>query len=152
LSMEPETHANSKPAIGSLVSGIINDAKDLFSQELRLAKKEFSEEIKKTTSAISAIAAGLFVLAVGVGLLLLMAVHLIEATTEIPLWGCYGIVGVVVAIIGIICLMVGKNRTRDVDFKPEETARAVKEDIGWIRARLTSIRIARGRDPLSLRR
>lgn len=150
--MEPETHANSKPAIGSLVSGIINDAKDLFAQEMRLAKKELSEEVKKTTSAITAIAAGLFVLALSAGLLLLMAVHLIAATTDVPLWGCYGIVGVVVAIVGIVCLMVGRNRTRAVDFKPEETARAVKEDIGWIRARLTSIRIARERDPLSLKR
>ena len=150
--MTPETETNSKPAIGTLVGGIINDARDLFAQELRLAKNELGEDIRKTTSALTVMAAGLIVLAMSLGLLLLMVVHLIHATTELSLWVCYGIVGVVVGIIGVVCLLLGKNRARQVDFKPEETANAVKEDVGWIKARLMSARIARERDPLSLRR
>jgi hypothetical protein len=149
--MIPEPETNSKPSIGSLVGGIISDVKDLVAQELALARKEISEDIQKSRTALTALGFSLVALAISLGLLLLMVVHLIDALTNIPLWGCYGIVGAVVAIIGIVFLVFGKNRAQEVDFKPDATAKAVKEDVGWIRARVTSNRAARGHGPLSLR-
>jgi hypothetical protein len=150
--IEPETHSNSKPSIGSLLSGIISDVKDLFIQELRLAKQEISEDLQKGRTAATALGVGLVVLAISLGLLLLMVVHLIDAFTEIPLWGCYGIVGAAVGLIGIVSLIIGKNRAKEVDFKPEATAQAVKEDVGWIKARVMFNRTAKEHEPLSLRR
>jgi uncharacterized membrane protein YqjE len=150
--MIPETETNSKPSIGSLLGGIVSDVKDLFAQELKLARKEISEDIQKTRTALTALGVGLVVLAISLGLLVLMLVHLIDALTNIPLWGCYGIVGVGVGIIGVIFLIMGKNRVQDVDFTPEAAAKAVKEDMGWIRARVISNRIVKEHEPLSLRR
>ncbi|MGH7824011.1 MAG: phage holin family protein [Candidatus Binatia bacterium] len=150
--MISEAQRNSKQSIGSLLSGIISDTRDLFVQELKLAKKELGEDVKRTRTALTALGIGLVILAMSLGLLLLMLVHLISATTPIPLWGCYGIVGVVAAILGAAFLVLGKNRAKDVDFTPQETANAVKEDVGWIRARVTSSRSAKERGPLSLRR
>jgi hypothetical protein len=40
----------------------------------------------------------------------LMVVHLLDALTEIPLWGCYGIVGVVLLAIGGILFYSAKRR------------------------------------------
>lgn len=150
--MIPETETNSKPSIGSLLGGIVSDVKDLFAQELKLARKEISEDIQKTRTALTALGVGLVVLAISLGLLVLMLVHLIDALTNIPLWGCYGIVGVGVGIIGVIFLIMGKNRVQDVDFTPQAAAKAVKEDMGWIRARVISNRIVKEHEPLSLRR
>jgi hypothetical protein len=147
-----ETETNSKPSIGSLVGGIISDVKDLFVQELKLAKKEIGEDIQKTRTALTALGIGLVILAISLGLLVLMLVHLIDALTTIPLWGCYGIVGVAVGLLGVIFLVMGKNSAQDVDFTPQETTKAVKEDVGWIRARVMSSRTAKGQGPLSLRR
>jgi hypothetical protein len=147
---EPET--NSKPSIGSLLGGIIADAKDLFAQELKLARKEIGDDIQKAKAALTALGVGLVVLAISLGLLLLMLVHLIDALTAIPLWGCYGIVGVVLGLIGIVLLISGKNRAQDVDFTPQATANAVKEDVGWIRSRVMFNRTAKEHGPLSPRR
>jgi hypothetical protein len=117
-----------------------------------MAKKEIGEDIHKTRTALTALGVGLVVLAISLGLLLLMLVHLINSVTNIPLWGCYGIVGVIVGIIGTGLLFLGKNRAQQVDFAPEQTAQAVKEDVGWIRARVRSSWIEKRREPLSLRR
>lgn len=150
MSLQPQD--GEKPSIGSLLAGIVNDIKDLFAQELKLARKEITEDIQETRRALTTLGTGLVILTAGFGLLLLMVVHLIDTMTNIPLWGCYGIVGVVVGVIGAVFLVLGKNRAREVDFKPEQTAQAVKEDVGWIRARMRSKRIGRERGPLSLRR
>jgi uncharacterized membrane protein YqjE len=150
MSVQPQD--GEKPSIASLLAGLVNDIKDLFGQELKLARKEIAEDIRKTRAALTALGIGLVILTVSLGLLLLMVVHLINAMTNIPLWGCYGIVGVVVAVIGIVFLILGKSKTQEVDFKPEQTVQAVKEDVGWIRARMRSSRIGRERAPLSLRR
>jgi hypothetical protein len=141
-----------KPSIGSLLGGLLNDVRDLLVQELKLARKEIGEDIQKTKTALFALGVGLVVLATSLGLLLLMVVHLINSTTDIPLWGCYGIVGAIIGIIGVGLLLLGRNRAQTVDFAPEQTAQAVKEDVGWIRARVRSSRIAKGREPLSLRK
>jgi hypothetical protein len=143
-----EHRRNSRPSIGSLVAGILSDARDLFAQELKLAKKEISEDIQKTKSAATALAVGLGILAISVGLLLLMLVHLIHETTALPLWGSYGIVGVVVGIVGAVLLFMGKNKVQEVDFKPEQTAKAVKEDVGWIKARMRVGGTAKEHEPL----
>jgi Putative Actinobacterial Holin-X, holin superfamily III len=82
-----------KNTIASLVSGIINDLGDLAAGELRIAKAEFAQDLEKlkTTTVIFAVAAGL----IGLGALLLlgMLVHLVHLYTDLPLWGCYGVVG-----------------------------------------------------------
>jgi Putative Actinobacterial Holin-X, holin superfamily III len=88
-----ESDSTARRSIASLVSGIISDLGDLVAVELRIAKAEFEEELGKArvTAITLGIAAGL----IGAGALLLleMLVQLVHAYTELPLWGCYGIVG-----------------------------------------------------------
>jgi hypothetical protein len=141
-----------KPSIGSLISGLLGDIRDLLAAELKVARTEIGEDIQKTKGALTALGIGLVILAISVGLLLLMVVHLLHAITNLPLWASYGIVGVVVAAVGIGLLIVAKNKGQGVDFAPEQTVAAVKEDVGWIRARVMSNRIGKGRGLLSLRR
>jgi hypothetical protein len=47
---------------------------------------------------------------VGGLLIVLMVVHLLDAFTDLPLWGCYGIVGIVLLTIGAVFLYSAKRR------------------------------------------
>jgi hypothetical protein len=39
-----------------------------------------------------------------------MTVYLLQAFSDLPLWGCYGIVGLVLLRLGIGCLYGAKSR------------------------------------------
>jgi hypothetical protein len=124
----------SKPSFSALISDIVVDAKNLFVQELELAKREFREDIRRTKAAVTALFIGLGVLGIGTTMLFLALAHLISAFTSLPLWQCYGLVGLLVCGLGVGLLIFAKNNAAEVDFIPEKTAAAVKEDVGWIKA------------------
>lgn len=127
-----------KPPIGTLLSGIVSDLRNLFVQELRLAKLEIGEDLQRVKAAVAVLAVGGALSALGAVLLILMVVHLLEATTELPLWGAYGVVGGVALAIGVGGLIAGKRKSRGIGLVPEETAEAIKEDVGWIKAHMKS--------------
>jgi Putative Actinobacterial Holin-X, holin superfamily III len=98
-----------EPNLGGLVSGILNDVKELVTDGVALAKLEVRDELRKAKVAAVAAGVGIGVMAVGGLLLLVMFVHLLAAFTVIPLWGCYGIVGGALLLIGAVLLMTGKR-------------------------------------------
>ena len=127
-----------KPRIGMLLGGIITDMRNLFVQELRLAKLEIGEDLRRVKAVLAVLAIGGAILALGVLLLVLMLVHLLDAVTDLPLWGAYGVVGGAMLGVGLGILMAGKKTAEQVGFVPEETAEAIKEDVGWIKAHMKS--------------
>lgn len=127
-----------KPSIAVLLSGIISDMRNLVVQELRLAKLEIGEDLRRVKAAVAVLAIGGAILALGAVLLILMLVHLLDAVTELPLWGAYGIVAAVMLAIGIGILIAGKKKAEQVGLVPQETAEAIKEDVGWIKAHMKS--------------
>jgi uncharacterized membrane protein YqjE len=124
--------------IGTLLSGIVSDMRNLFVQELRLAKLEIGEDLRRAKSAVAVLAIGAAILALGGLLLILMLVHLLDAVTDLPLWGAYGVVAAVMLVIGVGILVAGKKKAEDVGLVPQETAEAIKEDVGWIKAHVKS--------------
>jgi Putative Actinobacterial Holin-X, holin superfamily III len=127
-----------KPGIGILLGGIISDMRNLFVQELRLARLEIGEDLRRVKSAVVVLAIAAAMLAVGAVLVILMLVHLLDAVTELPLWGAYGVVAAVLLAIGIGVLVAGKKKAEHVGLVPQETAEAIKEDVGWIKAHMKS--------------
>ena len=83
----------SRASFVSLVGGIARDAKDLLLQEVALTKLAAQYELRQAKSASITLGIGIGAVALGGILLMLMLVHLLEAWTVVPLWGCYGIVG-----------------------------------------------------------
>jgi len=136
--MDYETSAGKTQSIGTLISGIISDTRNLFAQELRLAKLEIGADLRRVKSAAIMLVAGGVILALGAVLLILMLVHLLDALTDLPLWGAYGIVGGVILLVGLVMLLAGKKKTQDVGLVPDETTEAIKEDVGWIKAHMKS--------------
>jgi hypothetical protein len=129
---------NTEPTLAQLVGDLVNDAKQLLRQELALAKHEIHEEVRKTKLALLSLGVGIGIAAVGGLLLIVMVVHLLNALTELPLWACYGIVGGVCAIVGIVLLYRGEHQVAQIDLFPEKTVETMKENVRWIKKTTTS--------------
>jgi hypothetical protein len=139
--MANHSSSSSEPSVAALVSGIVNDAKSLLLQEFTIAKLEIRDELRKTKSAAISLSIGIGIAAVGGLLLILMGVHLLAHLTEIPLWGCYGIVGGILLVIGIIFLATGKQTAEKIEVIPPQTVETLKENAQWIKEQTTSNRV-----------
>jgi hypothetical protein len=120
------------PSMTRLVTGIINDAQDLIKQQLALFSHEVREDCRRTKEATFEMGIGMPILFLGGFLLALMAVHLLNAYLPFPLWGCYGIVGVGLAGIGMALCYAGKKKMESVNPLPEESVTALRENVQWI--------------------
>jgi hypothetical protein len=127
-------------SVASLMRGIIDDIGSLVRQEIRFARTEIREDLRKTKQAAAIVASGTIIAFIGAGLFALMLVYLIQwlslpagTTTEgLPLWGCFGIVSAVFLGIGSIVAFAGCEMFKQFNPLPEKTAQTVKENVEWI--------------------
>jgi len=145
--MSKEPHSVENASWSGLVSGIVIDTAQLFAHELELAKLELQEDIRNTKVFIGFLLFGLAIASMGFLMILMLFAYLINATTIIPLWGCFGIVGGITLLIGAAFLVWGINRKPDIDLIPQRAAEAVKEDIEWISSSIKTSRIAKKHAP-----
>lgn len=136
--MPNASHPSAEPSLAALLGGIINDARDLLLKEFTMAKLEIQDELHKTKTAAISLGIGISISAVGGLLLILMLVHLLQALTGLPLWGCYGTVGGVLLLSGLLVLFKGKKVAEEIEVIPQETVETLKENAKWIRERTTS--------------
>jgi hypothetical protein len=130
----------STEGMAGLMRGIINDIGDLFSKQIKFARKEIEADLTKTRRAATVLALGAGTAFIGAILLSLMLVHLLhqvsdpaaETTRGIPLWGCYGIVSAVFLVIGSAVAYMGCSMFKAFNPLPDQTAQTVKENVQWI--------------------
>ena len=99
-----------RPSMTSLLKGIVEDAKDLFIYELTAIKLEITEELQNEKNKSLLLVGGVVASTVGGVLLALMLVHLLDLYSDVPLWGCYGLIGSIVTLIGLMICTRGKSR------------------------------------------
>jgi hypothetical protein len=138
--MNNESQHTAEPSLAALLGGIVNDAKDLLVQEVALTKLEVRDELRKAKTAALTLGIGIGVAAVGGTLLSVMLVHVLAVCTEIPFWGCYGIVGSGLVVLGGVVLAVGKTTTEELDGVPQQTGETRKESAQWLTQPTTSDR------------
>lgn len=129
---------SAEPTLMQLVTDLVSDAKELLRQELVLAKYEITQEVHKTKSALISLGAGVGIISVGGLLLLVMLVHALNALTGLPLWACYGIIGGMLAIVGILLIYSGKKTISQIDMIPQQTVATMKENVRWIKEKAIS--------------
>ena len=139
--MANPSSSSSDPSLASLIGGIINDTKDLLLHEFTMAKLEMQDELRKTKTAAMSFAIGAGVAVVGGLLLVLMLVHLLATFTTLPLWGCYGTIGGLLLVIGLIFLSTGKQTADQIEVVPQQTVETLKEHAQWIKEQTTSNKI-----------
>ncbi|MBI1914883.1 MAG: phage holin family protein [Planctomycetes bacterium] len=141
--VQPTTTGTSG-SVAPLVAGIIDDLQELIKQNLALFKVEVREDFKKTKEAAAALGVGIGLAVVGALHLTLMLVFLLwwafnpaaPSAPGLPLWVCFAIVGGVFAGIGVALYLKGKKKLDSFNPLPDETAKALKENVQWIKNRI----------------
>jgi hypothetical protein len=128
--MANDLHTISDASVTALVTGIIDDAQDLFKQQVALLKHEIKDEIQQTKEAARSLAWGLGLAVIGGLLLCLMLPILLNwAVPALPLWACFGIVGALFAAAGGGMLYVGIHKLETVHPIPEQSVEALKDNL-----------------------
>ncbi|KJS33522.1 MAG: hypothetical protein VR64_01775 [Desulfatitalea sp. BRH_c12] len=122
-------------SLGELFSDLTNQVTTLMRKEIELARIEMTQKASSMAKDAVLISAGGVLLYAG--LLVLLGAASIGLATWMPLWLSTLIVAVVVLAIGGTCLMVGKNRLRSKDLKPEQAIISLKENKKWIKQQTT---------------
>ena len=134
--------AEATPGVSATVRGIVDDALELLRHQFAMLKAEIRADFRKLIAAIIPLASGIAPLILGLLMICLMCVHLLHWATlpagqitdqaALPLWACYGIVGAVFALVGGALLALGVYRLKQINPLPDETARALEENIQWL--------------------
>jgi len=138
--MATEARSTAEPSTTTLLGGIISDFGDLIKQEVRFARAEIKSDLLKTREAATILAIGVAVASLSALLLAWMLVHLLHWATStaqadpasIPLWGCFGIVALVFAVVGGLLIMSALRKFQSFNPLPDQTVRSLKENVQWI--------------------
>ena len=135
--MASDLETEARFSVTSLVSGIVNDAQELFRQQLAMFRAEIKDDLRQTMGILIAIGSGAFMVAVGGALLCFMLVHLLNfLVPALPLWGCFGIVGACIAVVGGIVAYMAVSRFKTFNPLPDESVKALQENVQWIKNRM----------------
>jgi uncharacterized integral membrane protein len=125
--------------ISSLFSDLARETSALVRTEVQLAKTEIIERASQFASGlVMVIAGGLLLYAALLVLLFAAALALGQAFdwwTTMP-WLPPLIIGLVVAVIGVIFLLKGKGGVRPANLVPRRTVASIKEDASWAREKV----------------
>lgn len=114
-------------SVADLLKGALDDVRELFREELALARAEVRAEMSKVTaSAVRFGAGGVALWFAGMFLFVTLALG-ISALLQWPAWAGFGIVTLLLAVAGIVLVLAGRSSIRDVKPMPR-TVHTVKEN------------------------
>lgn len=123
------TNTSDNRSLGELFASLSKDTTTLVRQEIELAKTEISEKVSETGKNVASLVVG-GAIAYAALLFILAAIAVGLAQIMEP-WLAVLIVGVVVAIVGLILVQKGMNALKHMNFVPEKTIATLKEDKEW---------------------
>lgn len=127
-----EAPPGAEPSIAQLLSSLVGDAQTLVRREVDLAKAEITEEIVRARKGAVMLSAGIGTAVIG-GLFLLIGIAEALITFDVlSRWLSYLLIGLIFAIVGVLALMVGIQRFKEVDPIPHETIDSVRKDMSWL--------------------
>jgi len=129
--MATDLQSPSEPQLANLVGGILNDAQELFKQQIALVRHEVKEDFRKSKEAAVPLGLGLWLAGVG-SVLLGITLALILAEIGLPLWAGFAVVGAVVFLAGAGLFYVGKQKFQSFNPLPDQSAKALEENLEWI--------------------
>jgi len=130
--MSTHVDPDSDTRVSSLVSGILQDAKQLFIQQMTLFQVEIKNDVRRTITALIPMLAGVVVLFVAVLILAHSVAHFLSwYFIDLPLWGGLAIVGGVICLVGIGLLLWSKIALSNVNPLPEKSMEGLKENLQW---------------------
>jgi uncharacterized membrane protein YqjE len=128
------TEQEAPPLVGitPIICGIIQDAQTLLKQQLTLFQTEVKSDLRRTRDAAIPLGAGVAVAVVALGLLCLTFVYaLVWIWPQLPLFAAYGIVTLVIGLVGGGLILMGKSKFDSFSPLPDKTVEGLKENIQW---------------------
>lgn len=132
------TAGNGRPdvegrSVGELLGEVTGDLSKLMRQEVALAKVELKEEATKAGKASGVLGgAG----AVGYLVLVFLSLALMFALDNVMGIGWAALLtAVLLGIVAAVLFVVGRNKLKQVNPKPEQTVETLKEDVQWAKNR-----------------
>jgi len=123
------TNTSDNRSLGELFASLSKDTTTLVRQEIELAKTEISEKVSDAVKNVTSLIVG-GAIAYAALILILAAVAVGLAQIMEP-WLAVLIVGIVVAIIGVILVQKGISALKNLSLVPEKTIETLKEDKEW---------------------
>jgi hypothetical protein len=118
----------SERPVSSVLSDIMGNVQAIIRSEARLAKVEFTEELKKSASASMLVGAGLAMLAFS-GLFVLIAA-VAGLSLIMPVWAAALIVAAAEGLMAAIFVSIGVKHFKAVR-TPPKTMETMKENVEW---------------------
>jgi uncharacterized membrane protein YqjE len=120
--------------MGKLIQGAFHDLEKLATQHVKLFKTELKSDAKKAGQGFVSLLTGLNIFFVGVVLLGMMLAHGLHAAfpESLPLWGAFGIVGVLICVAGGVFLCVAIQRFNAATPIAEKSLEELEEDAKWL--------------------
>jgi uncharacterized membrane protein YqjE len=130
----PDDQPGTDRSLGDLFGNLTSELSELVRSEMELARVEIREEAAKAGRAAGLLGAGGLIAYLGLGLVAMAAAWGLAEVIDAG-WA-FLIVGVVIAAIGAVLVMKGRDQLREVRPVPEETVETLKEDAQWARAQV----------------
>jgi len=131
--MTPDQETSSSSGLAPLISGIINDAQLLVRQQLTLFQSEVKHDLERAKEAAISLIGAMVVSLLALFFLGMMLAHLLHWAwpEHIALFGAFGIVGLVMALLGGGLAYWGISKFMSFNPLPEKTVEGLKENIQW---------------------
>lgn len=114
-----------------IVQDVLRNLQGLVRSEIRLAKVEIREDVRRTVSSGIWLAAGI-VAALSAWSLLLWTLAYALAT-RMAMWSATLVVAVAIGAAAAVLLGVGMARARRIQPMPERTVESVRETLEWMK-------------------
>lgn len=130
--MTPDLKTNSSLGLTPLVTGIVEDAQTLITQQLSLFQSEIKEDLGRTKTAAIPLLSGLAVgLLAGFFLCTMVVRLLVREWPDLPEYAANGIVGLTLVILSGVLLVFGVTLFDKVGLRAQKVVSALKENVQW---------------------
>lgn len=134
-----ETRLNggdSEPSITDLLSGLVEDARDLAVAHVDGLRLEVREELTNLKRIVLLGAIAIAVFAVGAILVGIAGAQALATYTDLPSWAAYAIVAGVLIVAGIVSVFVARSKAGpEADLVPERGLARARRDARWVAQR-----------------
>jgi len=125
-------------SIAHTVGRLIDDVRELFREEVALARAELRQEVSAFGASAAAMGAGAVAGAFALGFLLLGIAQAFAVLVGWPAWGGYIAMAGVLGIVAAVGLMGGRKKVHSVQMP--QTVESIKETKEWMKDRMSSER------------
>ena len=130
--MASQTESEHDVGVATLVSGIVQDARELLVEQMTLFQVEIKNHVRQTLTAFTPLGIGL---AVALTALFLLgaggAYFLAWQWPVLPLWAGFTIMGAIVALVGAALILWAKSMLDRVTLTPDIALKGLKENLQW---------------------